>query len=110
MDRNKKSFFLREISDFTYMISLKRIFFSPRNLLYFPSLPSARKRDLLRRWRDERMRYLFENARDYDFMIDQEIEDLQNTVKLAKAIMSAEEESAVRIFLVQRTDKDEEGF
>jgi hypothetical protein len=85
------------------MTSLKRIFFSPRNLLYFPSLSSARKRELLRKWQDERMRYIFETGRDYDFMLDKEIDDLQSSVNIVKAIVVAEEENAVRISLVQRT-------
>lgn len=107
MDRKGKTF-LREISDFNYMLCLRRIFFSPRKLLYFPSLSSARKRDLLRKWRDERMRYLFENCRDHDFLADKEIEDLQNTVTLVKALILAEEENAVKIFIFQEKDIAEE--
>jgi hypothetical protein len=79
------------------MTKLKKMFSSPRDLLFSPSISSARKSDLLKKWQDERTLYIFENCRDYDYILDQEMEELLRSVKIVKAILSAQEESKVKI-------------
>lgn len=84
-------------SEKSYSLILKKIFSSPRRLLYSPALSQARKKHLLKLWRDERTLYILENCRDHDYLQDQEMEDLLRSLQVIKTIISKEEDMKIKI-------------
>jgi hypothetical protein len=99
MDSRQKLSFEQQISDYKYMMLLKHKYETPRMLLCCPLLPSLRKKYLLKRWRDDRTRYILENCRDYDYLSDQEMEELLAAVKIVKALLSMQDSAQVKIRL-----------
>lgn len=71
---------------YKYMTSLQSIFKAPINLLRCKSLSLVRRKFLLKRWRDDRTRYLFENYSDLNYATDRQMEQLLRCVdKIKKA-------------------------
>lgn len=85
------------LSRYEYMLRLQRLYHSPHSLLYCPKLHVPRKSYLLKKWRDERAQYIFEHGRDYDYLRDAELEEVMQAVKVAKAALSAEEITRLKI-------------
>lgn len=88
--------------EYPHMMLLRKIFKSPYALLCFSGLSERRKKYLLKRWRDDRTRYIFECLRDFDYMSDEELIDLLGSVKIAKALTFAQCKMQIPICLRER--------
>lgn len=95
-------------TEYKFMNALKKIFQAPHDLLYSNSISFSRKRKLLKKWRDERTKFVYENYRDHDYMMDKEMANLVRAADLAKAIIRIEQDSGIVITIAKRDNKDEE--
>jgi hypothetical protein len=58
---------------YKYMILLQKVYKVPILLLHDRTISLLRRKFLLKKWRDERTAYLYENCRDYDYLQDKQI-------------------------------------
>ncbi len=71
---------------YKYMIALQRIYKAPTLLMHCKWLSFKRRMYLLKRWRDDRTRYLIENCNDMDYGKDRELEQILRCVRKMKAL------------------------
>ena len=73
---------------YIYLHKLERLYNNrPVVLAHHPSIPFRRRLFLLKRWRDERIAYLYESFRDLDYMADRVLQKLLLHIKRMKQIM-----------------------
>ena len=81
--QNPPSALLYEPS-YLYMTRLGRMFGGPLDLLQRRNIPYERRLFLLRRWRDERTRYLISNFGDMGYIQDEEMDLLNHALNALK--------------------------
>ena len=69
---------------YLYMMRLSRMFDGPLDLLQRRNIPYERRLFLLRRWRDERTRYLITNFGDMGYIQDEEMDQLNHALNALK--------------------------
>lgn len=75
-----------ESYEYKHMKYLYKIYKVPALLLRDRTLPLFRREILLKRWKDERSRYLFENCHDHDYDHDKQIELITKCLDKIKKI------------------------
>jgi len=90
-------FIFRELSAYQDILKLKKFYNTPHELLCTPALFLHQKKSLLRGWYDNRMRYVFENCRDSDYLFDPEIQEVLKTLEVLRETLSAEDHIKMKI-------------
>lgn len=78
----------KQLDNYQYMLSLQKIFNDPKNLVKSRHIPLPRRRYLLKRWHDDRQKFLYENCTDMDYMRDHEMELLLASVSVINDIIA----------------------
>lgn len=78
----------KQLADYQYMLSLQKIFTDPKKLVKSRHIPLSRRRFLLKRWHDDRQKFLLENCHDMDYMRDHEMEILFASVAVINDIIA----------------------
>lgn len=89
------------------MTKLRKFYPTPYALLCSSTLSLPAKKHLLKKWRDDRTKFIYENCRDYDYTFDDEMDEVLKMVKAAKAIASTEEKINTEINIYFLDDKHE---
>ncbi len=69
------------LTNYDYMHEMQRSFKMPLMLSYEESIPAEERIEMLRRWRDERTRFLFENCHDMDYVHDPQLLQLRKCIR-----------------------------
>lgn len=92
-------------SSYRYMMKLRKFYPTPYALLCSSTLSLPAKKHLLKKWRDDRTKFIYENCRDYDYTYDDEMDEILKMVSAAKAIATVEEKisTEINIYLAEET-------
>ena len=75
-------------TEYRYMTLLQKTYKAPAFLLHDSNLPIVRRAYLLKQWRDERTRYLYETCHDWDYQKDRQMYQLLKCVNKIKRLQS----------------------
>lgn len=62
--------------EYLYMQILQKIFKAPALLMHCRKITILRRKTLLKRWQEDRVRFLFENCHEMDYMKDRQMDQL----------------------------------
>ena len=90
-------FIFGELTAFQDALELNETYRTPHDLLRTPSLLLPQKKTLLKGWYDNRMRYVFENGRDCDYLLDPEIQEITRVMDVLRETLSTQDHIGIRI-------------
>lgn len=96
----------RQLGNYSHMMKLKKIYSTPHEILYSPALSLLRKKELLTRWCEDRMRYIFEYGRDHDYQQDAEMNEILKTVEIIKAADSLQTKIKINLNIYVEDDSE----
>jgi hypothetical protein len=92
----------QQLTDYKHMLLLRKLFRNPHSLLFAKSIPISRRKYLLKRWRDDRTKFILEFMRDYDYLNDAEMVELLSVVKIAKILTHSQKRMRINIQLIDK--------
>ena len=80
------------ISDYSFLAHLEKLYGTPWGIMTNFQMPLCKKRERLMRWYNERIKFVLEYGREFDFQIDVTLQDIEHAIAILKRIETALEE------------------